>query len=68
MNLVVYIAAVVSIGGFLAALEFHTNFYVLYPIAALIGLVQSLIHCFTIPAIIVVNCSIVYRYCTLQIS
>lgn len=37
MTLIVYIATVLSIGGFLAALEFQTNFYILYPLVALIG-------------------------------
>ena len=39
LNVMVYTATFLSIGGFLAALEFQTDFYVLYPIVAIVGLV-----------------------------
>lgn len=38
MNLIIYTVTALAIGGFLAALEFQRNFYVLYPLAGLIGL------------------------------
>jgi hypothetical protein len=37
MNVILYTISFLSIGGFLAALEFQTNFYILYPFVALTG-------------------------------
>jgi hypothetical protein len=37
MNVGLYITAFLSIGGFLAALQFFGNFYVLYPFVAIVG-------------------------------
>ena len=42
MNVVLYITAFLSIGGFLTALEFSGNFYVLFPLIAVVGLVSEL--------------------------
>ena len=45
MNVSLYIVAFLSIGGFLAVLQSIHNFYVLYPIVAIIGSVPPvLIH------------------------
>ena len=45
MNVTLYIVAFLSVGGLLAALQSIHNFYVLYPIVAIIGSVLPvLIH------------------------
>ena len=46
--MLVYWAAVLAIGGVLAAVEFQKNFYILYPLAALVGSVHNTNHAWEI--------------------